>query len=228
MILHSNIRPGARFAGTAFIVLVCLFSVLTSFSVPPGAEASSRVRVVIFGDSIAAGYGVDPSQAFPAKLQEIANRNGKSITIVNAGLSGETTAGGARRIQWILRQPVDILMIELGGNDALRGLDPAQTERNLREIISLARAKHSQVKIILAGMKAPPNLGSDFATKFEAIYPRLASELDLTLIPFVLEGVGGEASLNQEDGIHPTPAGHEIIAKLVWPYLNSVLDGVVS
>jgi len=177
--------------------------------------------VVILGDSIAAGYGLDTSEAFPAYLQKLANIAGIKVTIVNAGLSGETTSGGARRINWILNQPVDILVIELGGNDALRGLDLNQTEANLRSIIVSARAKFSTIRIILAGMLAPPNLGQEFTERFRSIYPRIAAQESVKLIPFILDGVGGVRELNQPDGIHPTAEGHERIASIVWPYLKA-------
>jgi acyl-CoA thioesterase-1 len=183
------------------------------------AAASAPIRVIIFGDSIAAGYGVDQNEAFPAQLQAISDREGARLTIINAGLSGETSAGGARRIGWVLKQPADILLIELGGNDALRGLPISQLEKNLRDITTTARSLHPKIRVLLAGMRAPPNLGEPFASEFASVYPRLASELNLNLIPFVLEGVGGVAELNQADGIHPTPEGHKRIAEQVWPYL---------
>ena len=185
----------------------------------PSDSAPSPVKVMVFGDSIAAGYGVDPAEAFPAQLQAIAEREGYFVRIINAGLSGETSAGGARRITWVLKQQVDILLIELGGNDALRGLPLAQLEMNLRNIVTTARSLHPKIRIILAGMRAPPNLGEPFASEFASVYPRLAAELSLNLVPFILEGVGGVEGMNQADGIHPTPEGHKRIAEHVWPYL---------
>ena len=187
------------------------------------SEQRNPPRLVVFGDSIAAGYGIDQNEAFPAQLQLLADSEAVAVVVVNAGLSGETTAGGARRIIWVLKQPVDILLIELGGNDALRGLDLKQTEENLRAIIQTARERHPQVKIILGGMKAPPNLGADFTARFETLYPRIAKDTGVTLIPFILEGVGGVAELNQADGIHPTAEGQKVIAETVWSFVKPML-----
>ncbi|MCB0618949.1 MAG: arylesterase, partial [Saprospiraceae bacterium] len=143
--------------------------------------------------------------------------------VVNAGLSGETTAGGRERIDWVLRQGVDIFVLELGGNDGLRGIDPAATYENLKAIIETVRAKDPQTTIVLAGMQAPPNMGADFTSAFRAVYPRLAEEYDLKLIPFLLEGVGGRPDLNLPDGIHPTPRGHRMVAETIWDVLAPLL-----
>jgi len=206
--------------GLFFIVILAISLFSSARIVNASPAAAKNIRVVVFGDSIAAGYGLDPSEAFPTVLEELARADGTDITVVNAGLSGETTAGGARRITWILNQPIDIFVLELGGNDALRGLDLAQTESNLRTIITAVKAKHPQAKIILAGMLAPPNLGQDFTDRFRNIYPKLATETGATLIPFILEGVGGEAAYNQPDGIHPNRDGHRMIAQTVWRYVR--------
>jgi acyl-CoA thioesterase-1 len=187
------------------------------------AAEPSLPRVLVMGDSIAAGYGLDPGKAFPAQLQRFAVEHGIKVEIVNAGLSGETSAGGARRISWLLRQHVDIFVLELGGNDALRGLAVNETEVNLTQIITRARERYPTVRIVLAGMKAPPNLGPDFTSRFEALYPRVASATGSILIPFVLDGVAGVPELNQPDGIHPTVEGQAIIAKTVWGTLEPLL-----
>ncbi len=203
-----------------------IFTSLIVCNIAVHAEESRPPRVLVLGDSIAAGYGLDLAQAFPAHLQRIADSENFGVEIINAGLSGETSAGGARRITWVLKQRIDILLIELGGNDALRGLNPAHTESNLRAIIATALAHHPKLRIVLAGMKAPPNLGSEFTSRFENVYRRIASDTHIPLIPFVLEGVGGVNELNQADGIHPTEAGQRIIADTVWPYLKREIESL--
>ncbi|MCC5808192.1 MAG: arylesterase [Opitutales bacterium] len=182
------------------------------------------VRVLAFGDSLTAGYGLDPEDAYPALLEAIARDKGFHLTVRNAGLSGETTAGGLRRIGWVLRQPVDVLILALGANDALRGQDPEATENNLRTIIAEAREAHPDVTILLAGMFAPPNLGSDYRRAFDGIFPRIAEDEEVRLVPFLLEGVAGDPSLNQADGIHPTREGQRIMARTVWAELHRALE----
>lgn len=180
--------------------------------------------MVILGNSIAAGYGVEDEEAFPARLQQKVDSLGWDVEIVNAGVSGETTAGGLRRLDWLLRQPVDVLVVELGGNDGLRGTDPAATQDNLQAIIDTATEAYPDIQILLAGMQIPPNLGPDYTERFRAIYPELAKANDnVTLIPFVLEGVGGVDRLMQSDGIHPTADGQRVVAQNVWTYLQPVL-----
>lgn len=181
------------------------------------------MRVLVLGNSIAAGSGVDPKQAFPALLQQKVDSLGWNVRIVNAGLSGETTAGGRRRLDWLLRQPVDVLLIELGGNDGLRGVDPGTTQRNLQAMIDTARAHYPDVRILLAGMQIPPNLGPEYTKTFKQIYPTLAEKNDVALIPFLLEGVGGVDSLMQSDGMHPNAAGHRRVATNVWNELKPIL-----
>src|SRR5262249_12089697 len=162
----------------------------------------------ILGDSLTAGYGVDPTEAYPALLQQKADAAKLPFHVVNAGVSGDTSAGGLRRMDWQLKRPIDVLMIELGGNDGLRGIQPEATRTNLQAIINKAKTKFPAVKIIIAGMKMPPNMGADFVAKFERNYTDLARENHATLIPFLLEGVGGRPDLNLADRIHPTPEGH--------------------
>ncbi len=181
--------------------------------------------VVFFGDSLTAGYGLDDpgAQAFPALIQQKIDAAHLPWRAVNAGLSGETTAGGRRRVEWILHQPVDIFVLELGGNDGLRGIPLADTQANLQAIIDRVRAKYPAARIILAGMQIPSNLGPDYTRAFRRIFPELAEKNRLTLIPFLLEGVGGRPELNQADGIHPTAAGHAIVADNVWKVLRPLL-----
>ena len=183
-----------------------------------------KKRIVFFGNSLTAGYGLKEEEAFPALIQNILDSLNLPYISVNAGLSGETTAGGERRIDWVLKQEMDVFFLELGGNDMLRGTGVETTESNLRGIIEKVRQKHPEIKIILAGMLAPPNMGKDYTDAFASIYPRLAEELNLTLIPFFLEGVGGNPNLNQADGIHPNIAGQKVVAQTVWKYLFPLLE----
>lgn len=190
-------------------------------------EKSQEEKVILFfGNSLTAGYGLDdPSQAFPGLIQQKIDSLGYNYRAVNAGLSGETTAGGKNRIDWVLeRQPVDIFVLELGANDGLRGVDPAETKRNLKEIISKVRAANPDVEIILAGMMVPPSMGSEYATRFTRVFPEVAEEEDVALVPFLLENVAGERELNQRDGIHPTAEGQRIVAENVWMVLKEVIE----
>ncbi|GIV59088.1 arylesterase [Rhodocaloribacter litoris] len=197
---------------------------------PERAETHTAAeRTILFlGDSITAGYGLDPSQAFPARIQARIDSLGWPFRVVNAGLSGETSAGGLRRIDWLLQRPVDVLVLELGGNDGLRGIDPEVTKANLQAIIDKTRAAYPEARIILAGMQIPPNLGHDYTERFRQIYPELARENDLLLIPFLLEGVGGVPELNLPDGIHPTAEGHRIVAETVWQTLRPALEAMLE
>src|SRR5215510_1580396 len=177
---------------------------------------STAKALLFFGDSLTAGYGLDPAQAFPAVIQEKIKARGWDFRVVNAGLSGETTAGGLRRIDWVLQRPIAVLVLELGANDSLRGLPITEARHNLQGIIDRTRQKYPQAKIVLAGMHAPPNLGHEYTTSFHTMFSELATANDATLIPFLLEGVAGIPALNLPDGLHPTPAGHQIIAENVW------------
>lgn len=180
-------------------------------------------NILMFGDSITAGYGLDEEQAYPALIQDKIDSLGLNHTVVNAGLSGETTAGGARRVDWILQQDVDIFLIGLGGNDGLRGIDPSNTKKNLITIIEKVREKDSSIDIVLAGMEAPPNLGEQYTSEFRAVFGDIADEKDITFMPFLLEDVAGIEELNQPDGIHPTAEGQQIIADNIWPYIDPLL-----
>jgi acyl-CoA thioesterase-1 len=202
-------------------LIVCLWIGLT-------AAAPGPKNILFLGDSITAGYGLEPSQAYPALIQEKINAKSWPFRTVNAGQSGDTSAGGLNRMDWLLRSRVDVLVLELGGNDGLRGLPPETTRQNLQGIIERTRKKYPQVKIILAGMKVPPNMGADYAKKFTTIYTDLAKTHNALLIPFVLENVGGIRELNLPDGIHPTAKGHEIVAANVWKVLEPVLQSLIS
>jgi len=189
------------------------------------AEAATKPRktIVFFGNSLTAAYQLPQEQGFPALIQKKIDSLGLPYQCVNAGNSGETTAGGKNRIDWILRQPVDIFVLELGGNDALRGLPLDESKKNLQEIIDRVRAKYPDCKIAIAGMLAPPNLGPTYTKTFAQMYPDLAKTNRAALIPFLLEGVGGEPDLNLPDGIHPNEAGHRIVAETVWQVLQLLL-----
>jgi acyl-CoA thioesterase I len=200
--------------------LLCLVLAATLLPVLGAAPK----RILVLGDSIAAGYGLDPEEAFPALIEERILQAGLDYTVVNAGVSGDTTAGGLRRIGWLLRQPVDILLLELGGNDGLRGISPEETEKNLKGIIDKVREKYPSARIVLAGMQMPENMGAEYTTKFREIFGRVAREKKTALVPFLLEGVGGKASLNQADRIHPTAEGHRIVADNIWKTLKPLLE----
>jgi acyl-CoA thioesterase-1 len=187
------------------------------------AATTGKKRLLFFGNSLTAGYGVEPDEAFPALIGDKIDSLKLSYEVINAGLSGETTAGGRSRVGWILRQPVDVFVLELGGNDGLRGLPLTATRENLQGIIDTVRARSPQAQIVLAGMQIPPNMGQAYATDFKAIYQEIATKNKLVLIPFLLEGVGGDRKLNQADGIHPTPAGHRIVARTVFAILQPLL-----
>lgn len=188
-------------------------------------DATAKTKTILFyGNSLTAGYGLDPAQAFPALLQQKIDSLGLPYKAVNAGVSGETSAGGNSRIDWILKQPVDVFVLELGANDGLRGIPVAETKKNLQSIIDKVKTKYPQAQLVLAGMQVPPNMGASYTAEFGSIFPELAQKNGMTLIPFLLEGVGGEASLNQEDGIHPTAEGARIVARNVWQYLGPLLQ----
>lgn len=185
--------------------------------------ASATKTIVFFGNSLTAGYGLSPSEAFPALIQKRIDSLNLPYKVVNAGVSGETSSGGNSRIDWILRQPLDVFVLELGANDGLRGIPIDETKKNLQSIVDKVKAKYPAAKLVLAGMQIPPNMGQKYATEFRDIYPELASKNNMTLVPFLLQGVGGEIKLNQQDGIHPTAEGHHIVADNVWQQLQSVL-----
>ncbi len=220
----------AFFPPTRFLFPAALLACLGFLPTPArsqGAAASPMApttrSILFFGDSLTAGYGLSSpaTEAFPALVGAKLKEAGLPFAAVNGGLSGDTTAGGLRRIDWLLQRPVDILVLELGGNDGLRGLPTTETARNLQAIIDKTRAKYPGVRLVIAGMRLPPNFGTDYVARFEAVFPALANaNPGAALLPFILEGVGGVAQYNQRDQIHPTAEGHRIIAELVWHTLE--------
>jgi acyl-CoA thioesterase-1 len=180
--------------------------------------------VVFLGTSLTAGLGLaDPMSRFTDRIQALADSAGLPFRMVNAGVSGDTSAGGLRRVGWLLQAPVDVLVLELGANDGLRGLSPDSMKANLQAVIDSTRSHYPESRLVLSGMLAPPNLGQAYATAFSSVFAELAQENDGTLIPFLLEGVAGVPELNQADGIHPTPEGHRMIAETVWEHLRPIL-----
>ncbi|MEO9873086.1 arylesterase [Ekhidna sp.] len=188
------------------------------------AEEDVNKKIILFyGNSITAGYQLDLDQAFPALIQQKIDSLGFNYKAINAGLSGETSAGGKSRIDWVLQTVPDIFILELGANDGLRGLKLEETAKNLQAIIDSVKKENPEVQIIIAGMMVPPNLGIDYSNEFQQVFSVLADENNAIIIPFLLEGVAGDPDLNLEDGIHPTPEGHTIVAELVWKYLEPIL-----
>lgn len=191
----------------------------------PSTTAETNVKTILFfGNSLTAGYGLDPIEAFPALIQKKIDSLGLPYMIINAGVSGETTSGGSARIDWILRQPIDVFVLELGANDGLRGIPVTETRKNLQLIIDKVKEKNPETLLVLAGMQVPPNMGPQYSKEFREIFPSLAKENNMILIPFLLEGVGGERELNQEDGIHPTAEGHAILADNIWQAMKDSLQ----
>ena len=191
--------------------------------------AAVKPRVILFlGDSITVGLGLDPLEAFPALIQQKIDAQRWNFHVINAGQSGDTSAGGLSRLDWLLKNRIDVLVLELGGNDGLRGLPVATTRKNLQAIIDRTKARYPEAKVIIAGMKIPPNMGGDYSRKFEAVFADLAKKNNASLIPFVLEGVGGVPNLNLPDGIHPNAKGQQRVAANVWKVLEPVLQSFVS
>lgn len=191
--------------------------------------AAVKPRVILFlGDSITVGLGLDPLEAFPALIQQKIDAQRWNFQVINAGQSGDTSAGGLSRLDWLLKNRIDVLVLELGGNDGLRGLPVATTRKNLQAIIDRTKARYPEAKVIIAGMKIPPNMGGDYSRKFEAVFADLAKKNKASLIPFVLEGVGGVPNLNLPDGIHPNAKGQQRVAANVWKVLEPVLQSFVS
>lgn len=222
--------PIKAWIGSFFFLLLCGCANREQAAGKPtqaatAAPAAKKSAIVFFGNSLTAGYGLaSTAEAFPALIQAKIDSAGLSYTVVNAGVSGETTSGGLSRIDWILQQPLDVFVLELGANDGLRGIPVTETKKNLQAIIDKVKQKYPAAKIVLAGMQVPPNMGQTYATAFRDIYPALAKENNIALIPFLLEGVGGEVALNQKDGIHPTAEGAQIVAQNVWSVLQPMLQ----
>ena len=200
-----------------------LVTLLAYLSLWPIQLDQNRKTIIFFGDSITAGYGVNMEEAYPNLIQKRIDSLGLNYEVINAGLSGEASAGGLDRIDWILKGKPDIFVLELGGNDGLRGLSIEETEANLKAMIDKVRAANSNTKILLAGMQIPPNLGQEYTKAFRNVFPKVAKDKNVELIPFLLENVGGDTKLNQSDGIHPNTAGHKIVAETVWGYLGKYL-----
>jgi acyl-CoA thioesterase I len=196
--------------------LLCLFLLGLASSAPGGT-------ILFLGDSLTAGLGVAQEQAYPALIQEKIREKHLPFDVINAGISGDTTAGGLARLDWVLQKKIDVLVLALGANDGLRGLPMAQTKANLQAIIDRVKAKNPGVEIVIAGMQIPPNMGGDYGEAFRAVFADLALENNAALVPFLLEGVGGHDDLNQKDHIHPTAAGHKILAENVWRVLEPLL-----
>lgn len=188
------------------------------------AKTSPQKNILFFGNSLTAGYGLDdPDQAFPAVIQQDIDSLKLPYKVINGGLSGETTSDGKNRINWLLKQHVDVFVLELGANDGLRGIPVSETEVNLQSIIDQVKAKYPQAKMILTGMQVPPNMGGTYSGDFKKIFPRLAKKNNMALVPFLLENVAGIRDLNQKDGIHPTEKGAKIVAQNVWMVLKGML-----
>lgn len=184
----------------------------------------SKPTILFFGNSLTAGYGIEEDEAFPALIGDRLDSLGYEYRIINGGLSGETTAGGLSRLDWFLEEEPEIFVLELGGNDGLRGIALEETQKNLKAIINMVQQKYPDTKILLAGMQIPPNMGQEYTQQFREIYPQVAEKSSVTLIPFLLEGVAGDPDLNLKDGIHPTEEGHKIVLENVWPYLKPLIE----
>ena len=200
------------------LAVVLLALALAAMVGAPSAEET----LTVLGDSLTAGFGVGHEEAFPALMQERLRREGYDYRVVNAGVSGDTTAGGLRRVDWVLRTRPSIVIVALGGNDGLRGLSVAAMRENLEQIV--ARIRASGARVLLAGMRVPPNYGQEYARAFAAVFPTVARKAGVSLIPFLLEGVAGDPNLNQADGIHPNAKGQQVVADRLWPYLTPLLQ----
>lgn len=215
----NNTRLQPQTFAAAWCLMAALFLAVASI-----AAESARRTIVVLGDSIAAGNGVDLSESFPSVIQDRIREKGWPYEVVNAGVSGDTTAGGVRRMPWLLKRNMQFLVIELGGNDGLRGISPDETRANLEKIIALARERYPEVRIVVCGMQMPQNMGESYNRRFREIFSEVARTQKTALVPFLLEGVGGRAELNQTDRIHPNPAGHRIVASNVWSVLAPLLQ----
>ncbi|MFT6972142.1 MAG: acyl-CoA thioesterase-1 [Roseivirga sp.] len=207
--------------------MISKFSIVASFFIALilGSVETDQKRktIIFFGDSITAGYGLSMEEAFPNLIQNKVDSLGLDYEVINAGLSGEASAGGLDRIDWILKGQPDVFVLELGGNDGLRGLSIDETEANLKAMIDKIKVANPKTKIFLAGMQIPPNLGQEYTKAFQDVFPKVAKDKNVELIPFLLVNVGGESKLNQSDGIHPNVAGHKIVAETVWGYVQKYL-----
>lgn len=204
-----------------FAVRLTFVLVVLAALASPIARAATRPRIVVLGDSLSAGYGIDKAQAVPAQIQKKVDAEGYHYEVINAGVSGDTSDGGVTRLDWSLKGDVAVLVVELGGNDGLRGIPPARTRQNLEKIIDTARQRH--IEVLLTGMEAPPNYGEAYTKEFRQVFRDVAREKKVAFMPFYLEGVAGIPRLNIADGIHPTPEGARIVATNLWRYLKPLL-----
>jgi len=223
-------RGGRCGSSTLLVLGVCLLTACGAEretpptpATPPTPPTSSIPAILFLGTSLTAGYGLEESEAYPALIQLKVDSSGLSYRVVNAGVRGETSAGGLRRIDWLLEQPLAVLVLELGANDGLRGQDVEAMRANLQAIIDRTRAAHPNARIVVAGMESPPNMGRPYTSAFRAVFPELARANGATLIPFLLDGVAAVPELNQADGIHPTAEGQRRVAETVWRHLEPLL-----
>jgi len=221
-----KVPPRAASANMVLRLLLCNWLIANWLiaALAAGATAAEPLRIVVLGDSLVAGFGLRPSQAFPAQLERALKARGRAVEVINAGVSGDTTAGGLERVSWAVPDGTDAVILELGANDALRGLDPRRAEANLDKIISIIRARGAEV--LLAGMMAPRNLGEDYVRSFDAIYPALAAKHRLLLYPFFLDGVALNAKLSLGDGLHPNDEGVGRITQRILPLVERLIDGI--
>jgi acyl-CoA thioesterase-1 len=220
-----NFHTGyGRFAAAVNSLLIAILCATLASTAAHAQTAPTKLAIL--GDSLAAGYGVSPAQAMPARLETALKKEGRNVTVINHGVSGDTTAGGLERLDWMLADKPDIVLVELGANDALRGSDPAAAERNLDAIV--ARLKAAGVTVWLAGMLAPRNYGTEYARQFDGIYQRLADKHGVPLYPFFLDGVAQDPALNQGDGIHPNPKGVDVIVERILPFVTRNLDAFAA
>ncbi len=211
---------------TPLFTAIFLIAVLVLLPATPPLAAGEAITIAVLGDSLTAGYGLSAAAAFPARLEAALRRSGIAARVIDAGVSGDTTAGGRARLDWVLQDNPDLLLVELGANDALRALDPAQAEANLDAILAVAQKRG--IPVLLAGMRAPRNLGADYVRRFEAIYPRLAQKYGVELYPFFLEGVAGVPELNQGDGLHPNARGVEEIVRRLLPQVRRLAEALAA
>ncbi|MCH7398298.1 arylesterase [Belliella sp. DSM 107340] len=195
----------------------------TTQEIETASKPVSKKLILFFGNSLSAGYGIDEDDAFPGLVAARIDSLELDYRVINGGLSGETTASGLSRLDWFLEEEPALFVLELGGNDGLRGIDLSETKKNLKSIIQLVRSKYPETNIVLAGMQIPPNMGQEYTENFKKLYPEVAQEEDVTLIPFLLEGVAGDPDLNLPDGIHPTEEGHLIVFETIWPYIEKMI-----
>ncbi|WP_439489245.1 arylesterase [Algoriphagus sp.] len=223
------------FKGHSFLLLLAVLVISCSeqktetakeqHTAQEAAKVKSDEKIILFfGNSLTAAYGIDPEDGFAGLTQQRIDSLGLDYKVINGGLSGETTAGGLSRLDWFLEEKPDVFILELGGNDGLRGIELSETKNNLIKIIDKVRSKFPDTKIILAGMQIPPNMGQAYAAEFTAMYPEVAKEKEVTLIPFLLENVGGIPELNLPDGIHPTEEGHQIVFETIWPFIKNEIE----